>query len=188
MRIAAGSLLLVFVHVSSAAEPEFKSVAPPTLMMASSTGGPDGVWLHVRKTVFVPTPVEVRVETPVTLQEIVNGRIVERKSKVTETHITTMMKPTPHDVVVVPLTCSDVTIVDLAGKPIDPKRVPQMLKKETAVLVSFSGPVDPFHLQTTKPGTLVVLMPPHYLDARPTESLPPPILGPTEPPLAPVKP
>jgi hypothetical protein len=47
------------------------------------------------------------------------------------------------------------------GKRIDPKKLPELLRTETAVLVSRDGKmVDPFHLRLIKEGTLIVVPPP----------------------------
>ncbi|MBI1914488.1 MAG: hypothetical protein HYS12_07080 [Planctomycetes bacterium] len=49
---------------------------------------------------------------------------------------------------------------DARGKEIDAKRLADLLKKETTVLLSADGkPVDPFYLRTMKDGTLTLAMP-----------------------------
>jgi hypothetical protein len=61
------------------------------------------------------------------------------------------------------------------GKKVDPKALPKLLKKETAVLLSLDGRmVDPFYLQILKEGTLI-LVPPEV------KYVPAPELKPPEP-------
>jgi hypothetical protein len=58
------------------------------------------------------------------------------------------------------LNLSDVQAFDTTGKKIDPAQLPDLLSKETVVLVSTDGrPVDPFYLQIIKEGTLVLILP-----------------------------
>jgi uncharacterized protein YkwD len=52
-----------------------------------------------------------------------------------------------------------VSVTDLTGKELAGERVANRLANEAAVLVSTSGPVDPFYLQTTKAETLIVHLP-----------------------------
>jgi hypothetical protein len=66
---------------------------------------------------------------------------------------------------------------DTSGKPVEAKKVAELLTKETPVLVSADGQkVDPFHLRVIKRGTLVLVVP--------QPETPPP----AEPPLAPPTP
>lgn len=48
---------------------------------------------------------------------------------------------------------------DTAGKEIDALRLAELLKRETAVLISGDGkPLDPFYLDTIKDGTLILVV------------------------------
>jgi len=63
-------------------------------------------------------------------------------------------KTTYHDL-------NDVQAFDTKGKRIEAKKLPDLLKKKTAVLVSADGqPVDPFYLQLVKDGTVVLILQP----------------------------
>src|SRR5262245_1524569 len=53
----------------------------------------------------------------------------------------------------------DVSVHDLAGAKIDPDRVPEMLKKPTAVIVSPTGEIDKKFRDILKDGTLIVVLP-----------------------------
>jgi hypothetical protein len=48
----------------------------------------------------------------------------------------------------------------LAGKEVPSKKLATLLEKETAILLSTAGAIDPFQLQLAKEGTLVVIAPP----------------------------
>jgi RNA polymerase sigma factor (sigma-70 family) len=53
-----------------------------------------------------------------------------------------------------------VDVFDTTGKKIDPKAVPELLKKEIPVLASADGKeVDPLHLRLVKEGTLILVLP-----------------------------
>jgi hypothetical protein len=68
---------------------------------------------------------------------------------------------------------------ELDGTRIDPKKLAERLKKETAVLVTHEeGKVDPFYLQLIKPGTIIVWMAPP-----PAPALQPPAMA-DDPPKA----
>lgn len=165
------------------AEEPIAAPAPPTLMMASATPCGPAVTLHIRTTQFVPTTIDIGRKMPVSDSTIVNGRVVERVRYLEVLEQQTVMRPTPGAVISVPVDGEHVFVTDLKGKPVLPSRLATMLKKETAVLVSMNGPVDPFFLQTTKPGTLIVYLPAERMSA-PLEILPPAKTDPNEPPLA----
>jgi hypothetical protein len=169
---------------------------PPTLMMASATTCCDSVTLRIQTVQFVPATQEMKVKVPITEVKWEKGRQVEHTRMVEQRQLVTVNKAVPAAVVELPLDGAAVCVFELNGKPVAPKKVSQMLKKETAVLVSFGGPVDPFYLQTTKSGTLIVQVPANLLNpaatspGAPIELLPsnPPVPGPNEPPLAPPTP
>jgi RNA polymerase sigma factor (sigma-70 family) len=55
---------------------------------------------------------------------------------------------------------AETPVYGMDGRRIDPKRLPELLRKETPVLVSQDGKmVDPFHLQLVKEGSLIVVPP-----------------------------
>ncbi len=59
-----------------------------------------------------------------------------------------------------------VSISDAAGKPVSADKLARLLEKDTPVLVSPSGPVDPFYLSTVKDDVLVIVAPPQMLYPR----------------------
>jgi hypothetical protein len=171
-----------------AAEPA-QTVAPgqPLLLMASATACDAAVTLRVRTVQMEPTPLETVTQVPVRESVIVNGKVVEQTRYVEERRQTTTLRAVPGAVIEIPVDGVAVSVQDLKGKPVTAANVARLLKKETAVLVSVSGPVDPFYLQTTKPGTLIVQMPAQLLNSQP-ELLPPGTVAPGEPRLSPAKP
>jgi hypothetical protein len=55
----------------------------------------------------------------------------------------------------------EIRVFDTAGKAVDPKELPRLLKGETPALISADGrPVDPLHLRLTRTGTLLFVLPP----------------------------
>jgi hypothetical protein len=53
----------------------------------------------------------------------------------------------------------EVQAFDTDGKKVDPKKLAELLKKQTVVLVSADGrPVDPFYLRIIKEGTAVLVI------------------------------
>jgi hypothetical protein len=200
-----GLIALVSATKAMAAEPvTLVSPGQPLLLMASATACDGNVTLRLRVVQFEPATQEVITQIPVKETAIVNGRVVEKMRIVQERKQTTVLKPVPGATIDATIDGLAVIVQDLKGKPIAPASITNLLKKETAVLVSISGPVDPYYLQTTKPGTLIVQIPAQLLNS-PGEALPPirtapadpieppiappkPKLDPTEPPIAPPKP
>jgi hypothetical protein len=180
--ISAGSLL-VFAASALSGEPVSVAPTPPMLMTASATACGPAISLHIRPAQFKPVVIDVNRQIPVSDSAVVNGRVVERVRNMTVTQQETIFQQILGPTIDVFLDGAEVQVLDLKGKPVPPARVAQLLKKEIAVLVSHNGPVDPFYLQTTKPGTLIIQMPMNRF-VQPTEVLPPAKRDPSEPPLA----
>jgi RNA polymerase sigma factor (sigma-70 family) len=84
-----------------------------------------------------------------------------------------------NELLAVDYTLKDVKIYDTRGKKVGPKKLPELLKGETVVLVSADGkPVDPLYLRLVKEGTLVFVLPASAI----SPAAPPPLAA---PPLAP---
>ncbi len=83
------------------------------------------------------------------------------------------------ELLAVDYTLDEVKAYDTRGKVVQPKKLPELLKGETVVLVSADGkPVDPLYLRLVKDGTLVFVLP--------ASAIPPPAPPPlAAPPLAP---
>jgi RNA polymerase sigma factor (sigma-70 family) len=65
----------------------------------------------------------------------------------------------------------DVKAFELDGRPIEKAVLLDRLKKETAVLLSVTGRIDPFYLRVIKPGTIILVIPeelpsPNTVDAK----------------------
>jgi hypothetical protein len=187
--IAAFFAIFVSATNTIAAEPA-SQVAPgqPLLLMASATTRDGAVTLHLRTVQMEAATQETITRTPVKETILVNGRVVEQTRLVEERRQTTVLRPVPGPAIDAPLDGLEVSVQDLKGKPVTPANVARLLKKETAVLVSVSGPVDPYYLQTTKLGTLIVQMPAQVLNAPPAELLPPTKIDPAEPRISPARP
>lgn len=192
--LPAGLVVLISLGGVIAAEPA-PPAAPsqPLLLTASATACNGAVTLHLRTVRMESAVQEIITKIPVKETAIVNGRVVEQNRLVEERQQTTVLRPIPGILIDVPLDGVAVVVSDLKGKPVTPANVGRLLKKETAVLVSISGPVDPYFLQTTKPGTLIVQIPAQFLNPPtdpypPIELHPPTRVDPNEPPIAPVKP
>jgi hypothetical protein len=183
--LLAGFAIFISAAGASAAEPA-PPIAPaqPMLLTASATACNGAITLHLRTVTVEPATQEMVIRTPVKETAIVNGRVVEQNRFVEERRQITIMRPVPGVVIDVPLDGLAVVVSDLKGKPVTPANVTRLLKKETAVLVSTSGPVDPYYLQTTKLGTLIVQMPAQFLNP-PTELLAPRRADSSSPPVAP---
>jgi RNA polymerase sigma factor (sigma-70 family) len=69
---------------------------------------------------------------------------------------------------------------DTAGKAVDAMTLSDLLRKETAVLVSTDGKkVDPFYLALVKEGTVILVPPPFRGEPRPPQIIEPPVAPPT---------
>jgi hypothetical protein len=71
------------------------------------------------------------------------------------------------------LATKDVQVFDTANKPVDAKKLPDLLKQRVPALVSADGKqVDPLHLRILKEGTLIFVVPGWQARQAPAE-LPP---------------
>ena len=53
----------------------------------------------------------------------------------------------------------DWRVIDMKGHPVDPKSLPNTLKKLTPVILALKEQPDPFHLRTTKEDCLIIIGP-----------------------------
>jgi hypothetical protein len=98
-----------------------------------------------------------------TVTKTVGGRTVVEMVPVQREVTVTVMKPKGWREVKLDAAAEGVSAHDTAGKPVAADKLPGLLAKETPVLVSGAGPVDPFHLLTAKEGTLVLVVPPQVV-------------------------
>jgi hypothetical protein len=103
----------------------------------------------------------VYVQQQRTVQEVVEGRVVQRTVTVAVPVVQT---------VEVKHALKDVRAFGTDGKKVEAKAVAEALDKRKPVLVSADGrPVDPFYLKIIKEGTLVLVLP------SPAVTPPPPV-------------
>jgi hypothetical protein len=99
---------------------------------------------------IIEEPVAVTKYVPQTVERVVNG--TKMTFTVTAPVVELVLKRTA-----TPL--KDVSVHDLAGAKIDPDRVPEMLKKPTAVVISSTGEIDKTFRELLKEGALIVVLP-----------------------------
>lgn len=125
---------------------------------------------------LVHTEAEVRVAERVVIEKVekvVNGTKVIETVPVKQTYA--YQVEVPKGFREVKLLGADVKARDAAGNTVPVGKLPALLAAETPVLVATTpDPVDPFHLLTTKPGTLVLHVDPAKL-APPKAAGPPPL-------------
>ena len=123
----------------------------------------------------VRTEPEVRVAEQVVVEKVekeVNGKKVVESVPVKRAY--TFQVEVPKGFREVKLFGADVKARDAAGNPVPVGKLPALLAAETPVLLATTpDPVDPFHLLTTKPGTVVLHVDPAKL-APPKDAAPPP--------------
>ncbi len=125
---------------------------PPQVGLASANPAVEGAQLRL----VVPEP---RYET--------RTRIVEKGGeKYEEKYVVTVFVPRERIVMVYDAkkapfadVFAGAQVLDLKGKKVDHRKLPELLKKATPVLVSTSGAFDPYYMQVVKEGTLFVILP-----------------------------
>jgi hypothetical protein len=132
---------------------------------------------------IVETATEIRMNKKVAYKDeekVVNGKKVIERVPFEVAY--TYQVEVPKGFREVKLTGIDVKARDTAGKAVTMKKLTEILATETPILLSTSAdPVDPFHLLTTKAGTVILHVDPAKLDP-PAKALPvepkavPPIL------------
>jgi uncharacterized protein YkwD len=150
------ALLVAALVASSGFSQDVKppTAGPPTLALAKATV------TEGKRTIQLKHPRLVCKVEPKMVEEkvlkMVDGISVERSVK-KPVQVTVCV--TEWGTQLVNLADKGVSVTDLTGKELTGDRVTERLGKEVAVLVSTSGPVDPFYLQTTKAETLIVHLP-----------------------------
>lgn len=163
MRLLSLTMTLICTSIVAGDEPKNPgSPFAPSLAMAKASTA-DG-----KTTITLKQLVPVCVCEPRTVTEsitrMVDGRpIVETVAK---TVMVTVCKSEWRSQTV-NVAGKGVSVHDTAGNPVTKANLASLLAKETAMLVSVNGPVDPYHLQTTKPNTLVIVIPPPVMVPQP---------------------
>jgi hypothetical protein len=132
----------------------------PTVALGSASEADGKVTIRLRVYETIPTTEERTITVVKQVPVLVEGKVVTKEVPVTEKVSVVVMKPTRWREVKVGAADPGVEVRDLAGKLVPMKNLPMLLEKETAVLLSTAGPVDAFHLQLAKEGTLVLIVPP----------------------------
>jgi len=136
-----------------------KSAAAPTVALASAKEADGKVSLKVRMVESVPATENRTITTHQTITRIVDGRTVTEKVPVQQTIAVMVMKPARWREIEVKIGTPGVEVRDLEGKEVPAKKLATLLEKETPILLSTAGAVDPFYLKVAKEGTLVVIAP-----------------------------
>jgi hypothetical protein len=150
----------LFAVAGRAEEPQLpaNAVAPATAHARAVTK--DGKVIVTLKLLVVTAATAYRtVNEQVT--KTVDGKTVSET--VTKKIPYTFMKGQGWREVKVDAAAKGVSITDAAGKVIAPDKLANLLEKDTPVLVSANGPVDPFYLLTVKEDTPVIVVPPQVL-------------------------
>jgi hypothetical protein len=169
------------------------SATAPIVALASATEADGKVTIRLRVLDSVPTMESKTITTVQKVTALVDGKPVIKEVPVQTRMSVVVMKPKRWREVKLSAATPGVEVRDLAGKLVPAQKLPALLEKEKAILLSTNGPVDPFHLQLTKEGTLVVLAPPGTALGMPTAVSPsspltPPSPGVAAPPLPPPPP
>jgi hypothetical protein len=135
------------------------SASQPTVVLASASEADGKVSIRLRLVEAVPAAETKKITVYESVSKLVDGNVVTEKVPVEKTITIMVMKPARWREVKLTLGDPGVEVRDLAGKEIPAKKLASLLEKEIAVLLSTAGPVDPFHLQLAKEGTLVVIAP-----------------------------
>jgi hypothetical protein len=156
--VLAVALVAATVQAEEPPLPKKCLCSPPQLGIAKATGSGNSLVIELKlvNVKWVEEAKDVTVEKIV----VVDGK----EQKVTETQKVGMMVAMPDGWTSRILKPQNIRfeLYDIQGKPVAWDVVARSLAKETAVLVSVE-PVDPFYLQTTKSGTLVIVAPAEVL-------------------------
>lgn len=169
-----GFAAFLVVSAAGADEPPLpKSLYRPVVALARAQA--DG-----KKVVVVVKTVQSKFETYTaeqvvyeTVEKVVGGKSVTEKVPVKRT--VAFQRELPAGYREVKLTGTDVTARDATGKAIGDRKLIELLATESPVLLSTSrDPIDPFHLLTTKAGTVVLHVDAAKLAPPPVEAVPVP--------------
>jgi hypothetical protein len=121
---------------------------PPMVVLATLVGDKGEINVDVRETKYVAYTENVEVIKKV------DGKEVQSAVPVTKTRSVSVMVAKKFD-----LAKEGTSVITADGKPLKLEEAIKRLEKKTPILISFGGPPDPFHLQTTKPETLIIILP-----------------------------
>ena len=131
-----------------AADPKLPASAnQPTIVLASASEVDGKVTLRLRVVEVAPATETKKVTVFEIVPVLVDGQTVNKQVPVEKTIMFMVMKPARWREVNLTAGDTGVEVRDLAGKEIAVKKLEILLEKETAVLLSTAGPVDPFYSQ-----------------------------------------
>lgn len=96
---------------------------------------------------------QLRLTTPELVPSYETREVVKNGQKVTEK---VLVYNTEFVERIVAIDGKDMQVVTKAGKVVDAATLQKLLGKETPIVVSFDGPVDPFYLAVVREDVLVV--------------------------------
>jgi hypothetical protein len=121
---------------------------PPMVALATAVGDKGEINVEVRETKYVTYTESVEVIKKV------DGKDVKSVVPVTKTRRVSIMEAKKFD-----LAKEGTSVITVDGKPLKLEDAIKRLEKQTPILISFGGPPDPFYLQTTKPDTMILILP-----------------------------
>jgi len=137
--------------------------AQPTLMWVSATSNGNGVSLRIQTIQYTTGVQEYKVTYPVKEKTWHKGKLVEHTRMVEQRQMRNVLLPAAGPLVEVPIDASNVHVFEASGNLLASSSVAHLLSRETAALVSTTGPVHPYYVQTSPPGTLIVQVPSNLL-------------------------
>lgn len=140
---------------------------PPQVAMATAMDNEAEVTVEVKETK------QVSVSVPEHVTKKVDGKDVKEVVMATKTMSVSVIELKKFD-----LAKQVLSFATAEGKPVKREDAIKRLEKKTPILISY-GPPDPWHLQTTKPDTLILIFP---------MAVPQPVAPGVPTPPAPVKP
>jgi hypothetical protein len=164
MRTLTLAAAALFAAAARAEEPKLPAIAvPPQTAHATAATKGGKVTVTLKLLVVAPATAYETVNEQVT--RTVDGKTVVET--VTKKVPYTFMKGHGWREVRVNAADKAVSVRDAAGRPVPADKLTKLLEKDTPVLVSVNGPVDPFYLLTVKEDTLVIVVPPRLLAGPP---------------------
>lgn len=128
-------------------EPAYATM-PPEVVLAMAVGDKGEIHVDVRVTKYATYTESVEVIKKV------DGKDVRSVVPVTKTRSVSIMEAKKFH-----LAEKGASVITADGKPVKLEDAIKRLEKKTPILMSYGGPPDPYHLQTTKPDTLILIVP-----------------------------
>jgi hypothetical protein len=121
---------------------------PPTVALATAVGDKGEISVEVRVTK------QVQVNEPIEVLKKVDGKDLKEVVMMTKTKSVSLMEVKKFH-----LGEKGASVITVDGKPVKLEDAIKRLEKKTPILISQGGQPDPYYLQTTKPDTLILVLP-----------------------------